>query len=957
MPIHPQKEVYMAASKLLKVVLLGSLIAVMLIIVAIISCDKRTAISNPNDSSQPENIGNILVNLNPSQIRLPSREATDTVVISIAVMDSQGVGMQGIRVAVTRVPSIGFITRPDTTDANGRTSAVFVAEPGVYDTTRIKVSAGTFTRSALLNITGPTSYTLHLTFSPPVPKLIDHEGAPYTLTATLVDSTQRGVSGQPVTFGILNAVGRIGFSDSTITTPRTDSRGIVEALFYNTQVDELLPDTVNVARVQALTAASEGGYLLAAMEIPLRRVHNTLTLETASNNVYGDGTDSTIVRAFLLDTDGHGIIDDTVYFSNPQHNGSVGAVRVTDDNGMAVTAFHPYGRVNVPTASQIQAEYRRGSLVHEATALTNITILPIRSIGFITVSLQKQNITANGTDSSMIFITVQDSTGALIADGTTILLGHSGTGQLSTPEVQTTAGQATARIKAPNSIVGPASVKIDTIFVRGEINDSTSVNAMAIVNYVPGPISHLEFVWPTEDVTLVAGSGMIDSVKVAAVDANNNPVANGTQVRFRNEVATSSLTPQAAATSEGIARSIYLIGSLTGDDNVIAFVPNPSDPNDTIRTSHPVVFRCVSSTATTLELGTTQTNIEVGGASTQIIATLQDAYGNPLHADYYVNFDITVAPGDRAILHQRPSFNTQTLIEHDTVLTNINGQAIVQLYSGTVSGAVSIRACTIPMPPESLYVCNEKSLVTISSGPPAFINITYSNSGDVVGGAERFVQVSAIVGDRYANPVQYGTAVYFSLNPPSIADIEGNSITGGTKSYHPDSTNGVAPTRILYGCDATFDTIQIISSSAGDSADITEISPWFYLPIYQGSISLSALPGNLRTDNDSCECHRTQYYDCKDTANITATLIDGGGCLIKGGIIQFSAITAGEILGQQIDTTDVNGHAYAVYVIHGCEIPPLPDGTGARVEAQVRAVLLQKQDVIGEITIVSTRPL
>jgi hypothetical protein len=422
-------------------------------------------------------------------------------------------------------------------------------------------------------------------------------------------------------------------------------------------------------------------------------------------------------------------------------------------------------------------------------------------------------------------------------------------------------------------------------------------------------------------------------------------VQDGTQISFKHEpVLLSSMNPQAAATFNGMATSLYLVGSGTGDDNVTAWILNPINAQDTIKTVHPIVFHCISSTATTLELSASITNIEVGGTSTQIIATLQDAYGNSLSEGYPVAFDITVSPGADSL--EKPSFDTQFLLQHATVETNINGKAILQLYSGRRAGAVSIRACTVPQPPDYLHVCTEKSLVTISSGPPDHINFAFSSNGEAEPPA-RFVQVGAIVGDKFSNPVQYGTAVYFGLVPSDLANIEGNSFTGGPRSYHPDSTQGVAYTRVIYGCGSTFMGIRVVASSAGDSVEVVDTSTAYTLPIYQGEIGLVANPGALWCLGPA----HTQT----DTSRISATLTDGGGCRIQGGIINFTAPVVGEIVGQSLDTTDVEGHAYCLFRIHGDQIPTLPDGR-TTIDATVKATLVQKPSVWSVITITCARP-
>jgi hypothetical protein len=940
----------MATRRIFKLVVFSSFL-ILAALSILLSCDKRRGPVEPGKISSSK-VANVIVMLSPGQVHMISPQAIDSVDIIIAVTDSNGLGMQGVNVSVSRTPQSGLITQPDTTDFQGLTKSVFVTEAGRYDSISITASAGNVSERRTLYITGPSNYSLNLTYSPNTPKLIDHAGSPYVITGVLVDTTQRGVSGQAVTFIVQNEVGRIGFSDTNVTVPRTNTSGEVQALFYNTELDEvLLPDS---AIIQAVTTGPGGGILAETIIIPLRRVHNSLRLVATPDQLVSDGTSSISVRAFLLDTYNHAIVGDTVKFRNIEGDGPITAVALTDATGGATVTFTPSGRVNQPQQSRIVADFRLGSSVHEAICTTAVALLPVRSIGSITVSLQKQNVVANGNDSSLIFITVQDSLGGLIADGTTVYLRKTGPGLLSAQQAATSAGTAVASIKAPSNIVnGP---KVDSIFVRSDVSDTIGFADTVIVQYIPGPISALAFLRPIGTVILVAGSGQTDTIEVIATDANGNTVANGTQIRFRNTLDSSStLTPESAPTDSGVARSIYLVGPDIGDDNVVAFIPDPGNPNDTITTDSPVVYHCISSEATTMDLMAVPPYIEVGGQSTQIIATLQDAFGNPLSEGYDVAFDITVAPGGCDGVNWRPSFDAQNLVQHDTAETNVNGQAIIQLYSGCHSGAVAIRACTVS---DSLFVCNEKSLVTISSGPPSWISISLTGVGEAVGGftPERFVQVAAIVGDRFSNPVDYGTAVYFTLIPANFADIEGNSTTGTPRLYHPDSTNGVAYTRIIYSCFNTFDTVRVVASSAGDSAEVVDTSRIFTLPIYNGTLSIGASPGNLWIDSCSCNCAGGPSRNCRDTSLITVLLRDGGGCPIEGGDIRFSALVAGFIIMPDQDYTDDNGVAQCQYYLRGCDIPLNPEGTQASIETRVRAVLFGvASDVSAEANIVASR--
>jgi hypothetical protein len=920
-------------------VIAGIVTLAVMITVALISCDKRHGIDPI--ALQLGDVDDILIALNPPQLYLPSSEVIDTAIVLIAVVNEDGVGMEDVDVRVNCSPPIGLLTQPSSTDSMGTTYSAFVTAPGVYGVATIEVTAGSKSATRDLYVSGPSEYSMSLNYSPPEDKLIDHEGDPYDVTVTLVDTTQRGVAGQQVIFSILNRVGRISFEDTTITIPLTNVEGMATALFYNTRDDEINnPDS---ALIQAVTDPTNP--VVATVAIPLRQVQNSLSLEAVPPTVFGDGSDSTLIRAFLYDTDGLGIALDTIIFSNPDHDGSYQAVAITDGTGMAISTFRPFA--DRTGLTEIVAAHRENT-IHEATDRVDVDILPVRAIALVTVSLQKYSIIANGVDSSTIFITVQDSSGGLIADGTSVFLENTGIGRLTATHVQTINGQVVSAIEAPPNIEsGPI---VDSIFVWGNSSDTTIAADTVVVTYIPDVVDRLHIIRPDSTVTLIAGSQASDTLQVSALDANGNPVANGTQVSFVNEIPSSTINPPTAATVDGIATAVYLVGSETGDDNVRAFVRDPYEPTDTIWSAYPAAYHIISSEATTLVLSASETSIKVGGASCQIIATLQDANGNPLSEGYFVAFEIKSANGSRSVPYEWPSFDTEWGVYYDTVETSINGAAVVQIYSGTKAGPVSIEACTIPLPPDSLFVCDEKSLITISSGPPFHVEASPAPVGEATNPAypERFVQVGAGVWDVYANPVEYGTAVYFSLIPNDIAEVEGDSYTGGARPYHPDSADGWAFSRIIYGCYGTFDTLQLVAMSAGgDNGEVADTSAPFPLPAYNPSIFLSANPGNLR-------CAGPNSWDC-DQSDITALLTDGGGCPVQHGIINFAALVAGTIIGPTEVITDENGIAETEYEICGDEIPTPPDDI-PRIETAVRAILFGYPDVEAEVDLVCTRP-
>jgi hypothetical protein len=570
---------------------------------------------------------------------------------------------------------------------------------------------------------------------------------------------------------------------------------------------------------------------------------------------------------------------------------------------------------------------------------TDSALLVINSassaIARIVVSPHEDEQVVDGSDSTSINITVTDSTGNPVIDGTVVYLSQTGEGMLWMPELITINGQARGKIDGP-PILSPAS-RIDSVFVCDFPGDSASVADTMIIHYLAGPVANLDFVYPESTVTLIAGSGDTCSVWVLASDINGNPMTDGTQISFRNFLSGySSLTPSNTFTLNGIAKSIYLVGSGTGDDNVTAWALNPANPNDTIWTAHPVVFRCIASGVTNLELSTTDDSIPVGGSSTLVIATI-DGEPSPFEGPL-IAFDILDSTSGT-------SFDSLQQVQHDTVPTNINNRAIVQLFSGHRAGTVSIRACTVPEPPDSFYVCDERALVAITPGPPEHMSFAFSSNGEVEPPAH-FAQLGALVFDRYSNPVEYGTPVHFSLLPDDLANIDLLSYTGANKPYHEDSTEGVAYTRILYGHNVTFHLIQVVAS-AGDPITITDTSALYELPIYGGQISLLPNPGILYAVDSTC--------DSRDTSWITARLFADCGAPVQYGIIEFSAPVVGTIIGNAIDTTNSNGDAVAKFMIRGCDIPC--QDSECTITATVKATLVQKPSVWSVVEIPCSRPL
>jgi len=89
-------------------------------------------------------------------------------------------------------------------------------------------------------------------------------------------------------------------------------------------------------------------------------------------------------------------------------------------------------------------------------------------------------------------------------------------------------------------------------------------------------------------------------------------------------------------------------------------------------------------------------------------------------------------------------------------------------------------------------------------------------------------------------------------------------------------------------------------------------------------------------------------------ADITAQLLDGLGCRIHYGVINFTVAVCGMITGPYSDTTDDDGMVYTEFGIAFEQIPSEP--APPQCTAKVTAKLVGYPDVNGECEIYCSKP-
>ena len=333
--------------------------------------------------------------------------------------------------------------------------------------------------------------------------------------------------------------------------------------------------------------------------------------------------------------------------------------------------------------------------------------------------------------------------------------------------------------------------------VRACVGDSRKDVAIQVLDPVdPGGDSDPAFIELAADPPSLIGNGHSSSAVTALVlDGLRNPVADGTAVKFAAGESFDDVDGNGYFT-EGVdvimndadgdgewdaIGTVDFVGS-TYDGVVVATYDAPEDTGTVyIKATAGDVSQDITiellATPPELQLAsiilvapspTLQVKATGGVESTPVIAYGYDALGQPVGANWEIEFKVIYGPGGGEGLEGQ-GYGPLSYFSDE------QGKASVSVTSGTVSGTMYVRA-------RYGEVYSEAAQIAISAGPPEYISLGV-NPGNIRGWdiAHARAAVSALVGDQYHNPVPDGTAVYFTVDEGTIVgyDDSGVSFTKG----------------------------------------------------------------------------------------------------------------------------------------------------------------------------------
>ena len=374
----------------------------------------------------------------------------------------------------------------------------------------------------------------------------------------------------------------------------------------------------------------------------------------------------------------------------------------------------------------------------------------------------------------------------------------SGTGEFSTTFIPLDTGEVTIRVEISS------------------VSQATSVSKTVAPQSGGFTTGDWDFKFEVSQSLILANGADNSNITVNINDASGSPVADGKEIHFEvgerftdinndgyftenvdevsddineNEIWDKAGTyTNSAVTSGGSVTINFQAGTMAGLFYVRATVIDDS-LSSPVYGEFPLALR-PSSEIANLTLHTNQPEVQVrhtGGIEfTELIATGYDIYGNLVQQDLPVEFKILESPDGGEFLSSKV---LDTIIEsqypYDTTIvatatTNVIGQAIVDFFSGTVSGTAKIQAY---YPSDGDTTWSNKTFVNINAGPPKYLNVgvdpcnlpcwhIINCEADVV----------AIVSDTFTNPVADSTVIYFYVDEGMIeaTGVTKNGIAGVT---------------------------------------------------------------------------------------------------------------------------------------------------------------------------------
>ncbi len=531
-----------------------------------------------------------------------------------------------------------------------------------------------------------------------------------------------------------------------------------------------ITDIEGVAKTSIITRASNAdstcqidirhsGQLVASPKVQFLGVE--LGLTAYPKTVLADGKSNAKIQAHLKEsTSKIPVSNATIRFGSSL--GTITGSTQTDDQGVATVYLISSQEQGTAYVTCVYGDKIDSTVTVQFQPSIPDSIFMSANPRFLPADLKSQ---------SVITATVKDAYQNPVPDGTVVQFVVNGTGTLEQPQVQTEGGIATNILTSGDT---PDTVQV---IANIQVDETTTISNQVEVRYHVGDAYHIEL---TADPEVLPANG-VDKCRITArvLDANDNIIDKAT-VNF--EASFGDIIGSVKTDEYGIATAYYSsheVGLATitasvdiGNGTVYGSTTIQVVPGEpySITVSYSPHFMYVR------DCGKNQT--------VTITADVVDEKNNPVADSTDVRFRVYASPGFGDTLS---SINPADGNGYTHTIPTVNGRSHVSYTSGTRSGTARIQA-DVYDDEGNIIVTGISTEIVLYGGPPYMGSTADPLSTHLTVVSKRLniwygidtTTLTILVGDRYNNPVQDGTAVYLTAS--------GGVVT--TKAY--TNENGIA---------------------------------------------------------------------------------------------------------------------------------------------------------------------
>ena len=491
-----------------------------------------------------------------------------------------------------------------------------------------------------------------------------------------------------------------------------------------------------------------------------------------------------------------------------------------------------------------------------ATQNFTLTVTPgTPSAGKSSVTASPTTVTADGTSTSTITVTLEDANNNPVSGKTVTLAQGSGHSTIS-PASGTTNASGIATFSVKNT-------KAEAVtYTATDTTDSVTVSQAATVTFTAGAVSATVSAVSASPTSVVADGTTTSTITVTLLDANSNPVS-GKSVTLAQGTGHSTISPASGTTNaSGIATFT------AKDTKAEAITYTATDTTDTVTISQTatVTFTAGPASAAVSTVAASPTSLTADGSTTSTITvTLLDANSNPA-----IGKTVTLAQG-----------GGHSTISSASGASNSSG-VVTFTVKNTKAEAVTYTATDTT---DSVTV-SQTATVTFTVGPvSATVSTVVANPTSVVADGATTSTITVTLLDANSNPV---SAKAVSLTAGSGSSTV--STVSGTTNASGQATFTVKDT-----------AVESVTYTVKDTTDSITITPTATVsftvgPVSAGASTVMASPTSVVADGST-------------SSTITVTLFDGFSHPVSGKTVTLAQGTGSSTISPPSATTNASGVA------------------------------------------------